>query len=236
VLRAYGTRRTVRTCRDRKDGRPMTSPAQPSTYEQLEHVISKLDMTPDKREWMKDRWLAQVRWFDRKAVHANRWHSVLRVVAIGGGVLIPGLVSANAARTTTGDWDAFKVLTFSVSLLVAAAVGLDEFFHFGERWRHFRRTAELLKMEGWLFIEGAGRYRNHQHRADFHERFFPLFATKVEELVKRDVEVYLTRIVQEKQDDHEQEDRDIREYLDAGNSRTDTGQPVQTLTTPSTLE
>jgi hypothetical protein len=195
----------------------MASASQPTSYQQLEHVISKLDMSADKKAWMKDRWLAQVGWFDRKSVSANRWHSVLRIVAIGGGVLIPGLVSLSVSdRGMAGSWDDFAKLTFVLSLLVAIAVGLDEFFHFGERWRHFRRTAELLKMEGWLFIEGAGRYRNHQHRSDFHERFFPVFATKVEDLVKRDVEIYLTRIVQERQDDHEREDRDIREYLDAG--------------------
>jgi hypothetical protein len=100
--------------------------------------------------------------------------------------------------------------------LVAISVGLDSFFHFGERWRHFRRTAELLKNEGWLFIEGGGRYKRYQHVSSFHDKVFPLFATKVEELVRRDVEVYLTRIVQEKPEDTDKEDEEVRQTLDAG--------------------
>jgi hypothetical protein len=129
--------------------------------------------------------------------------------------LIPGLVSVHEGGSTLWLWDWVRPLAFTVSLMVAAAVGLDEFFHFGERWRHFRRTAELLKAEGWLFIEGGGRYKVHQHKKDFHNRFFPVFATKVEEIIRRDVEVYLTRIVQEKQDDGEREDEEMQKYSEA---------------------
>ena len=178
-------------------------------------------MEEDKKEWMRDRWLDQVLWFDKKAAQANRRHNILRIVAITGGVLVPGLISIDSGASWLGS--RARPTAFVISLLVAAAVGLDGFFHFGERWRHFRRTAELLKVEGWLFIEGGGRYKAHQHRSDFHDRFFPLFATKVEELVRRDVEVYLTRIVQERPEDHDQEDREIRAYLDAG----DTARPKE---------
>jgi hypothetical protein len=183
--------------------------------ERLLRVIEMLDMSEDKKEWMRDRWLDQAHWFDRRAREANRKYSALRVIAITGGVLVPALVSVSPGVSTFWLWDWVKPTAFVVSLMVAASVGLDGFFHYGERWRHFRRTAELLKTEGWLFIEGGGRYKPHQHRPDFHDRFFSLFATKVEELVRRDVEVYLTRIVQEKSEDSDQEDRDVRKYLDA---------------------
>jgi Protein of unknown function (DUF4231) len=185
-----------------------------STAESLERVISTLGMEKEKKEWMRDRWLDQVLWFDKKAAQANTRHSSLHVVAISGGVLVPALVTI-ASRP--GESPALKLAretAFVVSLLVAIAVGLDSFFHFGERWRHFRRTAELLKTEGWLFIEGGGRYKAHQHLPNFHDRFFPYFATKVEELIRRDVEIYLTRIVQEQPEDKDQAQREIQSYLD----------------------
>jgi Protein of unknown function (DUF4231) len=187
-----------------------------STRDRLLRAIQVLSMHEDKKEWMRDRWLDQVLWFDGRARAANLRYSALRVVAIAGGVLVPALVSLNPPHPSDlWIWDWVKPTAFVVSLAVAAAVGLDGFFHYGERWRHFRRTAELLKTEGWLFIEGGGRYKQYQHRHDFHERVFPLFATKVEELVRRDVEVYLTRIVQEKPEDSEREDREVRRALDA---------------------
>jgi hypothetical protein len=38
-------------------------------------------------------------------------------------------------------------VAFVVGLAVAAAVAIDSFLRFGEHWRHFRITAELLKIE-----------------------------------------------------------------------------------------
>ena len=191
-----------------------------TTRDRLLRAIQMLAMHEDKKEWMRDRWLDQVLWFDGRARDANRRYAALRVIAITGGVLVPALVSLSPPANSNELWEWVKPTTFVVSLMVAAAVGLDGFFHYGERWRHFRRTAELLKTEGWLFIEGGGRYKQYQHRHDFHERVFPLFATKVEEIVRRDVEVYLTRIVQEKPEDSEQEDREVRKYLDAGDGES----------------
>jgi hypothetical protein len=171
-------------------------------------------MAEDKKQWMKDRWLDQVCWFDEKAVQVNRWHSALRIIAITGGVLVPGLVSVSTSKGSHWLEELAQPLAFVVSLLVAASVGLDGFFHFGERWLHYRRTAELLKIEGWSFIEGAGPYRRHEGRTNFHDAAFPTFATQVEKLVRRDVEVYLTEVVQEKPEDREQESQEIGAILD----------------------
>ncbi len=200
--------------------------ARGTARDRLLRVIEMLNMSEDKKEWMRDRWLDQVHWFDGRARDANRRYSVLRVIAISGGVLVPALISVNPGTSTAWIWDWVKPAAFVISLMVAACVGLDGFFHYGERWRHFRRTAELLKTEGWLFIEGGGRYKQHQHRPDFHDRFFSLFATKVEELVRRDVEVYLTRIVQEKPEDSDQEDREVKKYLDESAGQTATADPT----------
>jgi Protein of unknown function (DUF4231) len=179
---------------------------------------------------MRDRWLDQVEWFDQRARQANLRYSVLRVIAITGGVLVPALVSVSHVNNPLWVWDLVRPAAFVVSLLVAASVGLDSFFHYGDRWRHFRRTAERLKAEGWLFIEGGGRYKQHHNRSDFHDRFFPLFATKVEEMVREDVEVYLSRIVQEKPEDSEEEE--VRKYLEAGTDSTPS--PLNTETSLDT--
>jgi len=93
-----------------------------STPDKLERAIALLAMADDKKEWMRDRWLDQVRWFDKKAAQANFRHSTLRVVAITGGVLVPGLVSvsSNEGLHWLREWP--RPLAFVVSLLVAAAV------------------------------------------------------------------------------------------------------------------
>ena len=50
-----------------------------------------------------------------------------------------------------------RIATWVVGLVVAISAAI-EFFHYGDRWRTYRRTAELLKTEGWLFLQLSGRY------------------------------------------------------------------------------
>ena len=73
---------------------------------------------------------------------------------------MPALVSLNL----DGHGASFvRWAAFTVSLMVALAVAIEEFFHYGDRWRHFRRTAEWLKIEGWQFLQLNGDYRRRNH-------------------------------------------------------------------------
>jgi hypothetical protein len=54
---------------------------------------------------------------------------------------------------------------------------------------------ELLKIEGWLFFQLSGAYQTAQD----HTQAYPIFAAKVEDIIRRDVEVYVTEVVKDKQ-------------------------------------
>ena len=87
----------------------------------------------------------------------NRYYR-LRLITIIGGVVLPGLVSLNINSNsikTTLTW-----ATFGLSQIVAASAAIEEFFHYGERWRHYRRTVESLKTQGWQFFELSGHLSN----------------------------------------------------------------------------
>jgi hypothetical protein len=82
--------------------------------------------------------------------------------------------------------------------VVALSAAVEEFFHYGERWRHYRRTVERLKSEGWQFFQLSGAYVNQTH-----VQAYPAFAARVEELSREEVEVYTTQVVKEKQEKDE---------------------------------
>ena len=149
----------------------------------------------DRREetYWRGRWLDQVVWLEGKAKQCQQRYYVLRLIAIVGGVTVPALVSLNVRQGSVAPVIAWT--TFVVSLLVAAAVSVEGFFRYGERWRHYRRTAELLKAQGWQFYELAGAYAPYAtHRAAFRQ-----FATAVEGLIAEDVEVYIKQVTREQQ-------------------------------------
>ncbi|MEW5871232.1 MAG: DUF4231 domain-containing protein [Chloroflexota bacterium] len=166
------------------------------TKEDLEHrftnlldLIDKIELSETKRTAFKTRYLDQVLWFDGHAEQTQILYYLLRLTTIVGGVLIPSLVSFYE-RISWLHW-----VVFSVSLIVAISSAVEGFFHYGERWRNYRRTAEELKMEGWLFIQLAGRYGRKKYLT--HEDAFPDFAGRVEDIIRQELNIYITQIVGE---------------------------------------
>src|SRR4051812_7118950 len=163
--------------------------------QELGGLIDALELTEMQKRFLRLRWLDQIVWMEGKADRARDWYYRLRLTTIIGGVIIPALVSLNISGTIV---PVIFLITF-LSLLVAISAAVEEFFHYGERWRHYRRTVELLKVEGWQFFQKSGPY----HDYGSHAGAYPAFAARVEDIIQRDVEVYITEVVREKEEKEE---------------------------------
>jgi hypothetical protein len=145
-------------------------------------------MNEMQKVWLKERWLDQVIWMDGRASrHRNRYYR-LRIFAIVGGILIPLLITMSQIDESV-SWLAW--VAAGLGALVAIAASVEEFYHDGERWRNYRNTVELLKSEGWHFINLSGPYRRFEERP----KAFKKFATRVEDIIQQDVQTYLGDIV-----------------------------------------
>lgn len=159
---------------------------------EMDKLIASLDLPELNKEFMRARWLELVIWMDGKAQESVWWYRRLRLATIIGGVIVPALVSLNV-----GDDAAplVKTLTFIVSLVVALSAAVEEFFRYGERWRHYRHMTESLKSEGWQFLQLSGGYANQTHI-----QAYPAFAARVEALSREEVESYITQVFTGKKD------------------------------------
>jgi hypothetical protein len=170
----------------------------------LEHtlapLIDGLDLSDLQRRSLRARWLDQVVWMDAAATRAHRWYHGLRLITVVGAVLIPALISLDLGN---GHGWLLRGGTFALSLVVAICAAVEEFFHFGERWRHYRQFSEELKIEGWKFLQLTGPYRRF---SPSHSAGYPRFAARVEAIIERDVEVYITDVVREEDDGEKKKD------------------------------
>jgi hypothetical protein len=153
-------------------------------------IIDRLDLGAIQKDFLRARWQDQVDWMERKSAMCQWWYYRLRLTSILGGVAIPALVGVDIAGTEAA-W--LKWVTFGLGLLVALATAVEGFFQFGNRWRHYRMTVELLKSEGWQFFQRSGPYAESPRHVDA----YPIFAARVESLLSQDVETFLTRVTQE---------------------------------------
>jgi len=156
----------------------------------LEAMIDELSLSGLQRRYLRSRWLDQLVWIEGRAGRAQRRYYILRLVTIIGGVTVPALVTLNLKGATGA---AATAATWTVSLLVAISAAVEGFFRFGDRWRHYRRTAELLKIEGWELSQLSGNYATFTTHAAAHR----YFAQRVEDVLRQEVEGFVTTVVLE---------------------------------------
>jgi hypothetical protein len=103
--------------------------AQDCLETQVGKLIDGLDLKPLQRDFLRARWLDQVRWMEGKAKVCQRRYHQLRVLALVGGVMIPALVglSINGADSPL-EWT-----VFGLGLVVALSTAIESLFRFGDR-------------------------------------------------------------------------------------------------------
>ncbi|MCY3935763.1 MAG: DUF4231 domain-containing protein [Chloroflexi bacterium] len=151
---------------------------------ELASLAQHIQVSDFQREFLDVRWLGQLRWMDRRARSNRNYHYALRLITIVGSVSIPALVGLNLSVE-------MNQAIFAVSLAVALSAGLDEFFRFGERWRHYRSTTERLQTEGWRFLQLSDSYATFAN----HSQACTLFSERVEAILEEDTDGYFQRAV-----------------------------------------
>lgn len=157
-------------------------------------MIGCLGLKPVQKDYLRMRWLDQVLWMEGRATRARDRYYQLRITAILGGVLVPVLVGLTPVEGERQTLQFFRYATAGLGAVVAMSSAIEQFFNYGERWRTYRRSVELLKSNGWQFSQLSGPYGKFAN----HEGAYLLFVSQVEEVIQRDVEIYATQISQEK--------------------------------------
>ena len=156
-------------------------------------LIDELQLSELRRRFLQSRWLDQLLWVERRATRNRNRYYFWRLTTILGGVTVPALVTLNLNGPARAP---LSWATFAVSLLVAISAAVEGFFRYGERWRHYRRTAELLKTEGWQFFQLTGHYRRHTTHASAYQ----LLASRIEDILQQDIDAYITTVAAEPAD------------------------------------
>jgi len=179
-----------------------TDPYREFLKQEFNALFDEMELTPKQHRFMKSRWLDQMLWLDKKAGECRDNYYRLRLTAIVLGVLVPVIIGVDFGSEEQNRIK--RYLTIGLSSVVAVSAAVEEFFHYGERWYHYRRTAESLKTQVWQYSSLTGLYKSF---AD-HQAAFKSFATQIEEIIQKDVEVYVTQVAKTESDEEKEENND----------------------------
>lgn len=151
-------------------------------------IADTLELDPLRARYMHSRYVDQLVWMEGKADEARRHYVRLRLVTVVGAVIVPVLIGLNRDE----GW--MEAATVGLSLIVAVSAAIEQFFHYGERWQHYRRNVERLKAEGWRYFELTDAAPGATH-----ESAFPDFARRVEAILQEETDVFISEVAAERQ-------------------------------------
>ncbi len=149
-------------------------------------LIEVLELPDLQKAYLRARWLDQVLWLGLRVSSVRTSYNALRLTAIIGGLTVSALTTLNI-----GVNPASQVLQYVVvvlGLVVSISVALEDFFHFGDRHRHYSQSFEILQTEGWNFFQLSGAYRRYPD----HMSAYRTFVTRSEAIIQRGIEAILS--------------------------------------------
>lgn len=162
--------------------------------EKLRGLIAGLDLGGEKwNAYVDARWLNYIEWWDSRASNAKRKYQMLRGAVVIAGALIPALVGLRALGPDRHRW-MFDVASIVASLIVAICAGLESLFSYGDIWREKRAAAELIKSEGFSFLQLAGKYETYAS----HKEALKKFADNIEQLIRNEIRDYVVAVAPDK--------------------------------------
>ncbi len=162
-------------------------------------MIAALDLDDRQKLIIKNRWLDQVSWMENKSTRSRNRYNWLRLIAIIGGVIVPALIGLNLDGNIS-EVVSWVVLVISLSVAITSAI--EEFFKYGEKYLHYRKTVEILKSEGWLYFQLSGKYNRYKTHTDA----FKKFTGHVEEILQADVKEYIDKVSEDQTDEGDEEE------------------------------
>jgi GH24 family phage-related lysozyme (muramidase)/uncharacterized protein YfcZ (UPF0381/DUF406 family) len=193
--------------------------------QELGELVEQLELPNLYKQSLKQRWLDQVVWADKKAAECRRWHYRLRLTTIIGGVILPALVGLNFELAKENEalrkW--FPYVPFTLSQVIAISAAIEEFCRFGDRWRDYRKMSENLKGEGWEYLQLTGAYQS----SESHTQGYTLFASRVESIIKEDVQSYVAQLIQQQAKQEEKIEKYLEKAKEVSEDKTLFARPVE---------
>jgi len=150
-----------------------------SFRQKIEPIIDKLDLEPNEKKIIMERYVREVVLFEKKHKQISFFYLIFSFYITIGGVLISSLLILEKTSlipvvgATILTW-----ITWTISLLISVANKCIDRFNLDKKYILNTRDLEIFKSEGWQYIGLGGRYR----RYATHKEAFKPFINKIEHL------------------------------------------------------
>jgi hypothetical protein len=148
-------------------------------------MLEEIDLEVYQKEYLQGRFIDILYDdFDLVAIKNKIAFQILRLTALVAGVLVPIVANLND-NIVLINLNKTALITI-LGILSSISYGFLQLFQNEKVWLHHRETFEILRTEGYKFLNLAGQYGGYNS----HKLAYPHFANILEELIKMDIKAY----------------------------------------------
>ncbi|WP_299210826.1 DUF4231 domain-containing protein [uncultured Dokdonia sp.] len=156
-------------------------------FKSYHQLIELSELSETDKILFKISWLDYLKYLDRLAIKDSLFFNILQLLVIIVGILIP-VIEQSKLNSEIGI-SSITVISI-LGLTIAIATALNRHFKFEERWKHYRRNAEIIRNEGEDFFGLTGNYENAQNQKDA----FKKFIENITAIKRQEVDTFIIKV------------------------------------------
>lgn len=150
----------------------------------INKMVEKLDLLEYQKEYLLSRYVDILYDdFDIIAIKNKIAFQFFRFTALIAGIIVPVVANLDDNMLLLG-FNKTTIITV-LGLLSSISFGFLQLFQNEKIWLHHREMFEVIRTEGYKFLNLAGEYNNKSHK-----EAYPEFVFVLEELIKTDIKKY----------------------------------------------
>ena len=164
----------------------------------FEIALNQINIESAYKTILKERYIRVLREFQRRCLFLSFIFHTSRFIITVGSLIVPALLSiqyTDTNNTTTLSDSAslpYRIYwtTWVISLLVTTCNGIVSIFKIEKKYYYLHTTLELLRSEGWQFLQLSGRYSGFYTPKSqaTHANQFIFFSHSIERIKMKQVE------------------------------------------------
>jgi hypothetical protein len=163
------------------------------------NVLMTLELSPTELKIIENRYLTLIEEFEKLEYNARLSYYISKFIIQTGSLITPAILSIQHVYGDNSSTNPLYWAAWGTSVGVGLLTNYMSTFKLDKRYLLLDNTLDMLRIEGWQFIELTGKYKSHKHSKATHHNRFKHFLNTIELMKRKQVNMENNMVAEEDQ-------------------------------------
>ena len=161
------------------------------------NVLMTLELSPTEIKIIENRYLTLIEEFEKLEYNARLSYYISKFIIQTGSLITPAILSIQHVYGDNSSTNPLYWAAWGTSVGVGLLTNYMSTFKLDKRYLLLDNTLDMLRIEGWQFIELTGKYKSHKHSKATHHNRFKHFLNTIELMKRKQVNMENNMVAEE---------------------------------------